>query len=35
VVVCLFTSAETNGPVSDARARAHESASLDTGSWVQ
>jgi hypothetical protein len=34
-VVRLFTSAEANDPVSDVRARAHESASLGAGSWVQ
>jgi hypothetical protein len=34
-VVRLFTSTETNGSVSDAGARAHESSSLGAGSWVQ
>jgi hypothetical protein len=34
-VVRLFTSAETNSPVSDTGAQAHESSSLGTGSWVQ
>jgi hypothetical protein len=34
-VVRLFTSAKNNNPVSDAGARAHESSSLGTGSWVQ
>jgi hypothetical protein len=27
---CLFTSTETNNPVSDTRVRAHESSSLGT-----
>jgi hypothetical protein len=31
-VVRLFISAETNGPVSDARARDHGSSSLGAGS---
>jgi hypothetical protein len=35
MVVCLFTSAETNELVSDAGAWAHESSSLGAGSWVQ
>jgi hypothetical protein len=35
VVVRLFTFAETNNPVSDTGARAHESSSLGVGSWVQ
>jgi hypothetical protein len=35
VVVRLFTSAETNSPVSGTGARAHESSSMGTGSWVQ
>jgi hypothetical protein len=34
-VVRPFTSAETNNPVSNAGARAHESSSLGAGSWVQ
>jgi hypothetical protein len=34
-VVRLFTSTETNSPVSDTGAWAHESSSLGTGSWVQ
>jgi hypothetical protein len=34
-VVRLFTSAETNSPVSDTGAWAHESSSLGTGSRVQ
>jgi hypothetical protein len=34
-VARLFTSAETNSPVSDARVRAHESSSLGADSWVQ
>jgi hypothetical protein len=33
--VRLFTFAETNNPVSDMGARAHESSSMGTGSWVQ
>jgi hypothetical protein len=33
-VVRLFTSAETNSPVSNTRARAHESSSIGAGSWV-
>jgi hypothetical protein len=34
-VVCLLTSGETNSLVSDTRARAHESSSLGTDSWMQ
>jgi hypothetical protein len=34
-VTRLFTSAETNSPVSDTGARAHESSSLCAESWVQ
>jgi hypothetical protein len=34
-IVRPFTSIETNSPVSDARAQAHESSSLGVGSWVQ
>jgi hypothetical protein len=35
VVVRLFTSAETNSPVSGTGAQAHESSSMGAGSWVQ
>jgi hypothetical protein len=35
VVVRLFTSAETNSPDSGTGARARESSSMGTGSWVQ
>jgi hypothetical protein len=34
-VVRLFTSAETNSPVFDTGAWAHESSSMGAGSWVQ
>jgi hypothetical protein len=34
-VVRLFASKETNSPVSDAGAQAHESSSLGAGSWVR
>jgi hypothetical protein len=34
-VARLFTSIETNSPVCDTGARAHESSSLGAGSWVQ
>jgi hypothetical protein len=33
-VVRIFTSTETNSPVSDTGARAHESSSLGASSWV-
>jgi hypothetical protein len=34
-VVRLFASTKTNSLVPGTRARAHESSSLDAGSWVQ
>jgi hypothetical protein len=34
-VVRLFTSAETNSPVSDTGVCAHESSFLGASSWVQ